>query len=87
METQIKNPYLYFSPPFAINLPPTNLQKRVEAISKGFETRVPSYAEPKKLEKYSSIELIFGERPSYLLQKKGGMSKQFGSRILLFWMS
>jgi hypothetical protein len=87
METLIKNPYLRFSPPFEINLPPTKLERRVDEQSKGLKTRVPSYAHPKKLEKYCSFEAIFGERPGYLLQKKGNTSKLFGSRTALFWMS
>jgi hypothetical protein len=70
IETLIKNPYLRFSPPFEINVPPTKLERRVEEQSERLETRVPSYAHPKKLEKYRSIEAIFGERPGYLLKKK-----------------
>jgi hypothetical protein len=31
---------------------------------------VPSYANPKKIHKYESIEDNWGERPAYVMQKK-----------------
>jgi hypothetical protein len=70
METHIKNPYLRFSPPFEINLPRTKLQRRVDKKSKRLKTRVPSYADPKKLQKYRSIEAIFRKTRVLIARKK-----------------
>jgi hypothetical protein len=70
----IKNPYLCSSSSSS----PTEQQRTTGTKKEEVAVLLPSYADPKKIRKYESVRATFGERPAYVMQKKGGTNRLFG---------